>query len=245
MKTAIFVINVKSAVDRRLAMSETLSQMKSPWEFFEACESLHQDLTYKSTTAINHHGRELRQGELACYSSHYMVWKKIVAEGLEQAVVLEDDLLVDPTMLDLIAATDLDALKIPYLRLFHKHPTRVRIRELNFIAKERFLIQLLGRPAGTQGYVITRMGALQFISHCSTIKRPIDREMDRYWAHGIKNMCIFPFPIVERNVTSTIGNSRYEPLDAPWQFGMNKRVEGIAESMYMLRLRASERLRRR
>ena len=40
--------------------------------------------------------------------------------------------------------------------------------------------------------------------------------MDRYWDHGIPNLCLLPCPILEEAVTSTIGDDRYtDPHVAP------------------------------
>jgi glycosyl transferase family 25 len=47
------------------------------------------------------------------------------------------------------------------------------------------------------------------------LKRPIDVELDRPWAHGIQNLSVFPFPVIEESVDSTIGFGRYEQFVTP------------------------------
>jgi glycosyl transferase family 25 len=53
-------------------------------------------------------------------------------------------------------------------------------------------------------------GANTFLRACRTIKRPIDDQMDRSWEHGIRNLALFPAPVIEEFVESGIGAARFD-----------------------------------
>jgi len=83
----------------------------------------------------------------------------------------------------------------------------MRVRQYGFFGSKQ-LVQLRAPAYGTQGYVITRAGAQRLVQYCSHVVRPIDSQLDRYWEHGIANLCLFPFPIIEEFGESTIGAER-------------------------------------
>jgi glycosyl transferase family 25 len=156
-------------------------------------------------------GRPMTKGEIGCYVSHFSIWQQMADQGIAQCIVLEDDTIVDWAFLARLAATDLAAQDIPYLRLYAKLPTFNRVVARNFLQHSRTLVELVGHPYGTQAYVITLQGARAFLHACATIKRPIDDQMDRSWEHGIRNLALFPAPVIEEFVESGIGQTRYSP----------------------------------
>ena len=154
-------------------------------------------------------------GELGCYSSHYAAWTAFLASGAPQLVVLEDDTIVDWNFLVKLAKVDLQAAGVRYLRLYAKHPCAFRRVLRNAIEQQRSLIEFFDRPYGTQGYVITRDGAQRFVSHCRVVPRPLDDALDRWWDHGVPNLCVFPFPVIEKSTVSSIGPARFDQFRIP------------------------------
>src|SRR3546814_11234692 len=74
---------------------------------------------------------------LGCYSSHFTIWREMAEQGIAQCIVLEDDTIVDWAFMAQLAATDLAARDIPYLRLYSKFPTFSRIVERDFLQHSR------------------------------------------------------------------------------------------------------------
>lgn len=198
-----------SADKRRAAFAARAQAAEIPWRFFDARTELVEGLTYDSEAVERNKGRQLTQGELGCYASHFAIWQEMAREGIPQCVVLEDDVIVDWAFLSHLCATDLHARNIPYLRLYSKMPTFNRIVSCNFLQHSRSVVELVGHPYGTQAYAITLSGARAFLKACATIRRPIDDQMDRSWEHGIRNLALFPAPVIEEFVPSGIGSDRY------------------------------------
>ena len=215
--TRILVVSLKHAGDRRRTFADRARDAGLEWEYFDACETLAPELVYDEAEARLRKGRPLSAGELGCYSSHYTLWQKLLADTAEQYIVLEDDVIVDWSMLRAVARTDLIASGIEYLRLYYKLPCPYIQRKRRFLTRTRTLIELTGAAYGTQGYVITRAAAEKFVDYCRRATHPIDDQMDRFWDHGVPNLCLFPFPLIEEAGASTIGEDRFVPKEESWR----------------------------
>ncbi|HET6157701.1 MAG TPA: glycosyltransferase family 25 protein [Dongiaceae bacterium] len=215
VRTRIIVISMTDAAERRSRFEDRAQNAPVAWSFYPARASLHPALRYDEQSAIIAKGRPLRAGEIGCYSSHYAAWQDLQSDDADQYVVLEDDVIVDWTFIGKLAEVDLAALGINYLRLYYKAAARPALVRENFIERARSIVELAGSAFGTQGYVISKKGAAVFLDHCRVVTRPIDDEMDRSWAHGIPNLAVFPFPIIEESAGSSIGNVRFESFDVP------------------------------
>jgi glycosyl transferase family 25 len=207
--TKIFVVSLKTAVDRRDTFRKRATAAGSSWEFFDAHTALGADLSYSDADALKYKGRALRLGELGCYSSHYHLWKQLVDDDAKQYIILEDDVIVDWKAIFLISSVDFERSSLNYVRLYYKKPCKFIVRNRHFLTRNFSLIELTNLAFGTQGYVITKSGAASLIKYCEDVCRPIDDQMDRFWDHGLPNLCLFPFPLMEEAVASTIGNERF------------------------------------
>jgi glycosyl transferase family 25 len=213
-RTRILVISLKAAEARRRAFAAAAAT-DLEWEFVDACESLHPDLSYNDEDAVVAKGRPLTRGEIGCYSSHFAAWRQLVESDHDQFVVLEDDVIVDWDYLAALVRMDHSADGHDYIRLYYKKPAPVRVIQRDFGSRTRWLTQVMGHCFGTQGYLITRRAAGVFIESFRRVRRPVDDEMDRFWAHGVPNLAVFPFPIIERAQESGIGLARFETFDIP------------------------------
>ncbi|HYV87014.1 MAG TPA: glycosyltransferase family 25 protein, partial [Candidatus Polarisedimenticolia bacterium] len=205
----VVVISMTNARDRRTAFSARAQSAQVPWRFFDARTDLTEGLVLDAKAVERNKGRPLTSGEIGCYVSHFSIWQEMVERGIAQCIVLEDDTIVDWAFLAQLAATDLAARDLPYLRLYSKRPTYSRVVAKDFLQRSRTIVELVGYPFGTQAYAITLGGAQAFLRACATIKRPIDDQMDRSWEHGVRNLALFPAPVIEEFVESGIGSARY------------------------------------
>ena len=215
-RTKIIVINMVNAVERRGRFEKRARHAPLPWSFYPAHTSLHAALTYDEQEAIIAKGRPLRPGELGVYSSHYAAWQDLQSDDADQYVVLEDDVIVDWNFLGKLAQVNLAKMGINYLRLYYTYPTGppALVKE-NFIDGKHSIVELHGTVFGAMAYAITKAGARIFLDHCRIVRRPIDDEMDRTWAHGQRNLSVFPFPVVGESGESIIGVTRFEAFVVP------------------------------
>jgi len=224
-RTRILVVSRAGAVERRREFAAAAAEATLEWSFLEAFETLHPGLTYNEDDAIVAKGRRLQQGELGCYSSHYEAWSRLVAdEAADQYIVLEDDVIADWRCLAGLAAVDHAKLGNHYIRLYYKKPAPSRIVAKDYGARGRWLTEVTGYCFGTQGYLITKPAAAIFIARLARVIRPIDDAMDRSWVHGVPNLAIFPFPLIERSLESGIGLSRFEAQEVPARLKVKRAI---------------------
>jgi glycosyl transferase family 25 len=206
-RTRVFVVSVADAVARRTAFD--LASSGATYTYFDAHRSLASDLTYDPELVRRRFGRELKPGELGCYSSHFSLWRRLLEDDTcDQYVILEDDVIVDWEFLNQICRAKHG---LNYIRLYFKRFTDFRIIDREFVQVGRTLIELYGHAYGTQGYLVTKEGAQVFCRHLGMVQRPVDDAMDRVWDHGVRNFAVFPFPIIERSAESDIGERRRVP----------------------------------
>jgi glycosyl transferase family 25 len=198
--------------DRRARMKEQLDATPLEWSFFDARIGVPIDLPHDPARAVARHGRRLTSGELGCFASHWALWERLIADDAHDIMlVLEDDLIINPVFFDAMETVAEAARGYGYLRLYAKVPAGLRL-ETTFL--DRNIARFSGRAYGTQAYLITKDIARRWRASIREIVRPIDDEMDRYWAHDIPIRAVFPFPVMEIAYGSTIEAKRrvLEPL---------------------------------
>lgn len=237
--TRIMVISLDSALERRSRFAMRAEDAGLEWRFFDAHRQLDPRLAYDPAHATRIFGRELLPAELGCYSSHAALWCDLIASDHQQYVVLEDDVIVDWKCLKRLVQHDFAAEGVGYVRLYYKRPTPFATLRTRYISRELSLIRLWGKAYGTQGYIITRAGAERLLANCRAVRRPIDDQMDRYWEHGVPNLSLFPFPILEEAVASDIGAERFERPRSARSFGFRWRALGDRAARLLARGRFS------
>lgn len=101
----VFIISLKSDLERREKISKLLSDTKINYEFFDAIDYRSELFKEKkrgvSINSKNSYG-EMTEPEMACTLSHLGVYQKIVDSDFEWALVLEDDVTFDSRLADLV-----------------------------------------------------------------------------------------------------------------------------------------------
>jgi len=207
----IFVISLKSALERRDRFSKRAESTGLDWSFYDAHTDAYAPLNYSEERAVRVHGRPLSTGERGCYSSHFSLWRQLIEDEADQYIILEDDVIVNWRTLERLYSRPLAEEQLHYLKLHHKFPSKYIQLSGDWLFRQCFLLELIGQPYGTQGYIITREGARKMIAACEQIRRPIDDQIDRFWETGLPLLCIFPFVVLEDDAPSEIGAARFQP----------------------------------
>jgi glycosyl transferase family 25 len=221
--TAIDVISLVSAEERRAAFTEQAQLARSPWRFVDAATTPTPLIRYSESRAVRRFGRALSRGEIGCFVSHYAVWKSLLASTDQQRLVLEDDVIVDWNTIDRLLELDLGSMGLDLVRLYATHPFQHRPAIHHFLGPHTHLVRVQGMFLGAQGYFLSRAAAERLLRLATSIEMPVDWLMGRYWEYGFPNYCVFPFPIIERYVPSNIGDrSNFAPpsgMDRMVRFG--------------------------
>lgn len=203
---AVRVISLRGS-PRRPGMAAQMAPVAGlDWAFFDACEGLPAELHHDAAATRRTIRRDLTRGELGCFASHVGLWRQLAAMPADSMMlVLEDDLLVDPVFLANLDAIVAGIPGVDYLRLHAKAPAPATV--IGRVAG-RHLVRYRGIAFGTQAYLLRQPAAARLVESITTVTRPIDDELDRYWVHRVANLGVFPFPVLELGVPSTIEAAR-------------------------------------
>ena len=131
---------------------------------------------------INHHGRELTKGEIGCALSHLSIYKHMIVNEIQSAIIFEDDIYLDddfqivmnsidksPKNFDIILLgyhSDIDVNTEKKTRSSYWHQTK--------ITPKYKCVRLVQLAYGTYGYLISLRGAKKLATQLKTITEPID-----------------------------------------------------------------------
>lgn len=227
---------------RRERASANLDALNIPWSFLDALRVPAKGLPqYDEASAVRFWGRGLSKAEIGCAASHMRVMAQLAASDADDSwtLVVEDDVVLDAGFSFRSLPGICKAAEIGYLRLYGRHMAPCKhVAWLD----QRELVRFKRAPMGTQAYLVSNRAARRFIDSVTTINRPVDWEMDRFWANGLYNYALFPFPCIELTMPSSIAKAA-DSACAPTAIDRTAWFAWKSKE-YVLRLSENIRLRR-
>lgn len=100
----VVMINLVRRPERRLKMEQSFLELGIDVEYMPAVDGMElteeriKDLgiQFLAGYADPFHNRPMTTGEIGCFLSHYRIWEAMVKDGLEDVLVLEDDIRFEP-----------------------------------------------------------------------------------------------------------------------------------------------------
>lgn len=106
----VYLINLERSTHRRELMDKNLKELDISYTVFHAIDgsklSSDDRSLYSPLKTIEIHGRELSAGELGAALSHLKIYELMVASGIVEAVILEDDIHVGEMFCRLVKMRD-------------------------------------------------------------------------------------------------------------------------------------------
>lgn len=198
----IFVINLPRSVERRKAMERQLSRFGRSVEFFPAIEGA----TLRLGNAPEIRDSSLSAGELGCYLSHVEIWRRIVRDSIEHALVLEDDVTLDDELMSVCEQILSAPLRFDLVRL--SRLCEAVGKPMATLPCGRQLLLPSKAPDGTQGYLVNREGAERLLDTIATPSAAIDFRLNQYWENKLR-VLLLREPVVHHDASmeSTISAS--------------------------------------
>lgn len=153
----------------------------------------------------------LRDTEVACFHSHRKCWQRIVDTGLEAALILEDDIALDPVVfpaalrLALSVMQPGDVIRFPYKR--REDVGRVIAQDGAIVLRQPQEVAL-----GMQAQIVTREAAQRLLQATARFDRPVDCLLQMPWEHGARVLSVWPSGVSEHSADlggSTIGHKAH------------------------------------
>jgi glycosyl transferase family 25 len=211
----VYVINMPAAVARRQRMRAELKAATLEADWVDAVvgrELSPAALNGLYAPRLNRRQfyRPLTPGEVGCYASHLKVWQLMVQRGQACALVLEDDVALDPALPAVLAALarrsgDWDMVKLV------GRAQEAPVQRLPLCAGVE-LVRYRRVPSLTGAYALSLEGARKLTRQLPPFGRPVDVDLRHHWEFGLRMFGALPYPVRlnEDSLDSTIGG-RQQP----------------------------------
>jgi GR25 family glycosyltransferase involved in LPS biosynthesis len=217
VRTETLIISMPGAPARRAQVDRIRAACGMPAVVIDAIDgrALSEDDRSRAFRRALHRPRypfSPRPGEIGCFLSHRAAWRSIIDRGLDDAVILEDDVELDPAAF--ASAVDAARRVVPEvgfvrLPLMERTPRRVRSAPGPKVSNPAVL------PLGTQAQVVSADAARRLLSATEPFDRPVDVFLQMRWVTGVIGCMIAPSGVFDATSVvggSTIQGSRPAPL---------------------------------
>lgn len=210
----VFVINLDRSPQRLAEMRRRLGALGIPFTRFPALDGRGLDLealpAYDGRRRRLLYGHDMTPGEMGCLLSHRGVYEHMVAQGIELAIVLEDDVHVAADFCAVVAFLSSLPLRWDLIRFLDSQKIERKSRCLLEFGRYR-----LSRPAtaagGAHGYLLTREAARRLLLATRRNAVPIDTVHGAAWRTGLEVLAVTRTLVVRDEIMpSTIGDSRFD-----------------------------------
>ena len=202
-----WVINLDRAPERLARARTQLDAIGLPWTRLPAVDA--RALTPQQAALLDEaayrrkHGMTPSLGELGCYLSHVEVMRALLVSRHEFALVLEDDVLLRPSLPAVLNGLMACRERWDVAKLSAVHSgTPVPYLQ---VAPGHALAVMLSRCTGSSAYMLNRKAAAAYLEHLLPMSLPYDHVFDQAWRFGFKFRLVTPTPCGhDEEIASTI-----------------------------------------
>lgn len=183
-----------------------------------------QTRLYSARLNARQHHLPLVNGEKGCYASHLQLWQWLVDSPHECAIVLEDDVRLEPgfaATCEAIAALDQpwDMIKLIGREGLGKSE---KLLSSQALSAGRELVRYCRLPSLTAGYAIHRRGAAKLLTHRLPFGRPIDVDLRHWWECADLTVLGVRPAIIALDETSQDSSINATLKSLPWRARLHK-----------------------
>jgi GR25 family glycosyltransferase involved in LPS biosynthesis len=207
MSSASFIIHLDRAVGRKSQVTDLGSVLPEPVRVMDAVDGQRIDpalTAYRRLRWFPPYPFRLRCGEIGAFMSHRAVWQTIVDDGLDWALIVEDDVAIDPGRFDQalqLALAHFDGSSVVRFPVdgYDRHgPTIARDGDIRLLRPYRpglgMFTQLVGREA-----------ARRLLDATEIFDRPVDSALQMHWKTGVRLLAVTPSGV--SHISASLGGS--------------------------------------
>jgi glycosyl transferase family 25 len=184
-KITIFIINLKKDIDRKAHLITICKKHNLDYRFIEAVNGNLLDKSeineiYSEEKAIKQIGKPLTKGEIGCALSHLSIYKTMVKENIEKAIIFEDDIDIDDNFNKVIKhidnlQKDWELVLLGYNAYIKKEEDNISSYRYQKTLVEHYKsVRLLDKAYSAYAYLLNLKGAKKLIGYLETLTQPID-----------------------------------------------------------------------
>ena len=191
----LYVISLKESQDRRQKADTQLKAANVEYEFFDAVrvhngiEGYFED--YDEEQYLINCGRLATDGEIGCYASHLLLWKKCI-ELNEPIVIMEDDFCIDDSFLSVIHEVEKLIKDYGYIRLQTEfRGKKIKVKDVGDFT----LFYYTKMPHSLMCYAVSPKTAQLLVKSSNRLIAPVDVVIKKIWDHQIPMFGLAPYPV--------------------------------------------------
>ena len=202
------IIHLERSLERKPQVNKLKKDLAFRTKVIEAIDGSKADndfsKSYTPRLLRPYYPFNLRSAEVACFQSHRKCWQEILDQGLEAALIVEDDVdIIDEEFMSAVKLAMKEIKMGDLIRLPVKpreKPRNSSVKRDNISIFEPTLVGL-----GTQAQIVTYDAARQLLERTERFDRPIDVYLQLRWKHGVRILTLWPNGMRERS--SSLGGS--------------------------------------
>ncbi|UTC92799.1 glycosyltransferase family 25 protein [Treponema denticola] len=163
-----FVLNLEHNTERKKYMQDILKGIPIDYEFFPAVYGksiTNIDQFYDSKLAEKRAKRQLNVGEIGTAISHKNIYKKMIDENIEQALILEDDVTFLDGFIDVYKKIEKINVGNKIILLGTIVKKKIKKMWKKKLTSEHSMYLVLNNYAGAYGYIIGLDAAKKIYYH--------------------------------------------------------------------------------
>lgn len=171
------VVSLINQHERRQHIDSLFDEHNINFRYFNAINK-QQSNEVLQKYALKVRSQKISEGEIACYLSHYCLWKQVVQQDLPYLMVFEDDIYFSENTEHLLnnldwLPGDFDVVKLETMYC------RVMIDKGIDLTSKHKLCQMRSSHMGMAGYIISQKGAKKLLAMTQElgVDRPVDHIM--------------------------------------------------------------------
>jgi glycosyl transferase, family 25 len=213
-----FIIHLERSAQRRPQVERLRDGLPCPSEIVDATDGARLspdeiDRFYSRQTRRPRYPFALNRAEIGVFLSHRAVWRRIVAEGLDYALVFEDDAAIDAPAFARTCALARAARGQWTYALAPSEKTPVRgatIAEAGGVA----LIRPGNPPLRAIAQFVSLEAARRLLAATERFDRPIDTFLQMSWVTGVELLAFKPSGV--RDASAVLGGSTIQARKKPF-----------------------------
>lgn len=215
-----FIIHLERASTRRPHVDDMIQKSPYPARIWPACDGAAMDPKVRDQLTADRalfqpaYPFSLSMGEIGCFESHRSVWRHMVENELQAALILEDDVAIDASVFNA-------ALKVGETQIAMLGYIQLQVRDVKppFVVVEQSgttsVIQPQVIPLRTSAQLVSLDAARTLLAACEQIDRPVDGFLQLFWETGVRPHCLVPSGVSD--LTQESGGSTVSRKRNLWQ----------------------------
>jgi glycosyl transferase family 25 len=214
----VFIINLERSTDRCADMTAKLAPLQIDYSFFKAIDGQALDIDtlpdYAKTSRLLSFGHGLMKGEIGCLLSHRAIYRHMVDNNIDKAIILEDDVDIEPVFPQIIRDIIHSPAQWDLVRFLAYDKVQKIGRDVFALpTKPHALARIPTTSGGAYCYMLNLKAARVLLQHMQKNVLPVDILHSYVWRTGLETFIVRPSPVSsDPENNSTIGRQRFEKI---------------------------------